>query len=132
VLAGRDQRVKATISWSAVPVERLNWKPEFTLMDGREVAENFAMLVGKQFYDGLPEFNPLAEAQKSRSPMLVIYGSDDESVPPADVAHFQQAIAATGNTCDVQVIEGADHIFFRYIWKQQAIRQIVAWLVAKL
>lgn len=127
VIAGRDHRVKATVIWSAVPTETLPWHPELKLIDGREVAENFAMLVGRQFYDTLPDFHPLEEAKQAHSPMLLIYGSDDDSVPPADVAHFQQAMEAAGIVCQVSVIPEADHIYFLYVWSAEVIRQTVEW-----
>jgi hypothetical protein len=127
-LAGRDPRIKATVIWSAVPTETLPWKPPFDLINGHEVVENFAMLVGRQFYDTLPDFHPLAEARHARSPMLLIYGSADDSVPSADVTHFQHEMESVGVRCEVSVIEDADHIFFRYVWTEQVIQQTVAWL----
>jgi uncharacterized protein len=127
VIAGQDERVRAVVIWSAVPVASLDWKPDFTVIDGREVAENFAMLVGRQFYDTLPEFRPLDMAKNASSPVLLIYGSDDDQVNPQAVERFRQAMTAP---VEARVIEGGDHIFFRYVWKQSVIAQTVDWLKA--
>jgi uncharacterized protein len=128
-VAGRSKKVKASILWSAAPVEHLPWSPQLTMIDGREAAENWGMLVGRQFYDTLADFNPLAEALKASSPFLLIYGTDDDSVPTEDVRQFQAAIQERGSgRCDVIAVEGADHIFFTWVWKTQVITQTVDWL----
>jgi dienelactone hydrolase len=132
-VAGRMPDVRACVIWSAAPVERLPWSPPLVTIDGREVAENWGMLVGKQFYDTLPTFNPLAEALKATSPFLLIHGTEDDSVPADDVTAFQTTIQQHGSgQCDVIAIDGADHIFFTWAWKMQVITQTVDWLKGQL
>ncbi len=46
-----------------------------------------------------------------------------------DINQFQAAVKQHGSgRCEVIVIDGADHIFFTWVWKQQVITQTVAWL----
>lgn len=127
--AGRRTEVSGCVIWSAAPVERLLWSPPFATFDEREAAENWGMLVGRQFYDTLPAFNPLQEALQAQCPFLLIHGTDDDSVPAGDVAHFQAETEQHGSSrCEVIAVEGADHIFFTWAWKMQVISQTVEWL----
>lgn len=130
MVAGSEPRVKGCVLWSGIPTPALHWSPDFQTIDGREVAENWAMLVGKQFYDGLRDFRPLDTARTARCPFLVIHGTDDDSVPPGDIEQFRTAFPTDQVT--VQPIDGGDHIFFRYALKQQVIRQTVDWLAKTL
>jgi dienelactone hydrolase len=132
-VAGRNTDLYACVIWSAAPVECLLWSPQFITINGREVAENWGLLVGRQFYDTLSGFNPLEEGLKARCPFLLVYGTADDSVPAGDVVQFQAQIEQHGSgRCDVIAIEGADHIFFTWAWKQQVIAQTVEWLKDRL
>jgi hypothetical protein len=126
MLAGQDARVKACALWSAVPTPTLDWSPNFQTYNGREAAENWGMLVGRQFYEHLRDLRPLDEAKNARCPLLVVYGTADDSVPSQDIERFRQVVES--EPFDVIPIEGADHIFFSYRWKREVITQTVDWL----
>jgi dienelactone hydrolase len=127
-LAGRDQRVAATVMWSSAPGEMPNWQPDLHDVGGRLAAELFGNLVGKQFYTSLAQLNPIEEIKRSRAPVLLVYGTDDEVVPSIAIETAQQQLTEAGIPNRVIRIEGADHVFFRHDWQRQVIEQTVAWL----
>ncbi len=130
-LAGEDRRVRGTVFWSSIPTERLVWQPAMTEMDGREVAEQWAMLVGQQFYAGMDQLRPLASLRETQGAVLAIYGTADE-IPAHEIAAFQQALLEGQVPHQIVAMEGADHIFFRYAWKREVIQRTVAWLAETL
>lgn len=130
-LAGEDKRVRGTVLWSSIPTERLAWRPEMTTVNGREVAEQWAMLVGRQFYDGMDRLRPLASILRTTGAVLAIYGTSDE-IPTNEIAAFQHALLEGRIPHEIIAVEGADHIFFRYAWKREVIQRTVVWLTQTL
>jgi carboxymethylenebutenolidase len=81
----------------------------------------------------------LAEAETMRAPLLLIFGADDASIPPADIAAVGAHLAALGKRHEVEVFPGAGHGFFceaRAAFHPQAAAQAwsrsLAWLSATL
>ena len=54
----------------------------------------------------------LAEAVAIDAPLLALFGADDASIPPEDVAAIRAALEQAGSGCAVHVYEGAKHAFF--------------------
>ena len=54
----------------------------------------------------------LEEADAIDAPLLALFGSDDGSIPPTDVAAIRSKLEATGSGSEVHVYEGAKHAFF--------------------
>jgi dienelactone hydrolase len=131
-LTGRDERVRATVMWSSIPGGPADWRPELRQVNGRLAAEFVGNLVGQQFYEGLQEINPLQALLQAKRPLLLVYGSQDEVVPQAEVTAAKAALVEAGAPHDVVVIEGADHVFMGHTWARAVVEQTVAWLQAQL
>jgi fermentation-respiration switch protein FrsA (DUF1100 family) len=127
-LAGRDARVAALAMWSSVPGGVMEWSPPFREIDGRQVAERWGNLVGRTFFEGLRRINTLQEIGRTRAPLLIVYGTEDEGVSAASVAAATQMLAQAGIRHEVAAIDGADHVFMQYEWEREAIDRTVAWL----
>lgn len=127
-LAGRDRRVAATALWSNAPGDSLDWKPRLQDFGGREAAEVFGNLVGAQFYAGLRQLNPLDELTRTRGPVLLVHGTNDEVVPIVEIERAQQRLTEAGVPNEVVAIEGADHVFFSHAWQQHVVDDTAAWL----
>jgi uncharacterized protein len=127
-LAGRDARVAALVMWSSAPSGVLEWSPPFREIDGRQVAELWGNLVGRAFFEGLRRINTLQEIGRTRAPLLIVYGTEDEGISAASVAAATQMLAQAGIRHEVAAIDGADHVFMRYEWEREAIDRTVAWL----
>jgi carboxymethylenebutenolidase len=52
-----------------------------------------------------------AEIQRIHAPVLAIFGADDRSTPPSDVAAFETAMNSAHKFIDVQMYRGASHGF---------------------
>ena len=125
-LAGRDRRISSLALWSCVPDE-LEWRPEYEDFDGRDAQEMWGNLVGRQFFEGLREINPLHDIARARGPVLLAYGTADESVAPG-VDRARRALDAAGIAHEIVGIEGADHAFMRHAWERELIDLTCAWL----
>jgi dienelactone hydrolase len=128
LLNGSDPRTAATALWSSAPSERLNWSPDLRDFDGRLAAELWGNLIGAPFYEGLKQLNPLGDLLKGQGPVLMVYGSEDEITPAAQVETARAALARASRVCDVVALDGAEHNFFAVTAKQAAIAQTVRWL----
>jgi uncharacterized protein len=132
MLNGSDTRIAATVLWSSTPPEQFNWTPSLHEFGGRQAAELWGNLIGSDFYDGLSTLRPLADFLKGRGPVLFVYGTNDEITPVAEVEAAQAGLAQVGRRSDVVAIAGAEHNFFRYEAKQEAISRTVAWLTEQM
>src|SRR5207249_4549968 len=55
---------------------------------------------------------PAEEAKRMRAPVLGLFGGDDPSIPPADVAAFDRALSETNVRHHLETYPGAPHSFF--------------------
>lgn len=127
-LAGHDRRVAGTVLWSNAPGDALDWKPALQDFGERKAAEVFGNLIGAQFYPGLRQLNPLEDLTRTRGPVLLIYGTNDEVVPSVEIERAQQRLTEAGTPNEVVGIEGADHVFFSHAWQQHVVDYTVVWL----
>jgi len=58
------------------------------------------------------EDGPIQRAGEFRAPVLALMGGADQAISAADVAAFDEALAAAGVEHDVVVYDGAPHSFF--------------------
>jgi dipeptidyl aminopeptidase/acylaminoacyl peptidase len=127
-IAGGDSRVAASAILSCAPSERVEWRPTFQEVDGRRVNEFVGNLIGEQFYASLAQLTPLVELTHTRGPVLLMYGSQDEGVPSAAIAHAEQRLREAGVATEVVPIEGADHVFIAHAWQREVVTTTTAWL----
>ena len=59
-------------------------------------------------------YDPLPVARRVRLPVLILHGTTDRNVPPADAEKLAQAIRSAGNReVTVRMFEGVNHVFLR-------------------
>ncbi|MDQ2662869.1 MAG: dienelactone hydrolase family protein [Candidatus Eremiobacteraeota bacterium] len=70
---------------------------------------------GSQIVRAFPsgEVEGLADAGKVACPLLIVFGGDDASTPPEQVARVKQTLEAAGKEAHVQVYSNVGHAFFR-------------------
>ncbi len=59
------------------------------------------------------ERSPIHQAQRIKSPLLILGGKEDKIVPPTQATRLARAIEKNGGTVEVVVYEGEGHIFTR-------------------
>jgi dienelactone hydrolase len=132
ILAGQDPRIKAAALWSNVPQSSMDWRPKFFNLDGRQVSDQWGYLVCKQFYDALASINTLDEIAKTKAPLLLVYGSADDSVHQRDVDAFVGRMKDANVSLTTHVVDGADHIFMRYQWEKELLDVTIPWIAKQL
>src|SRR5207247_10604159 len=55
---------------------------------------------------------PAEQAARMRAPVLGLFGGDDPSIPPSDIAAFDSALATAQVTRHLETYPGAPHSFF--------------------
>jgi pimeloyl-ACP methyl ester carboxylesterase len=85
-------------------------------------------LVGVAFIRQFAEMKPVRELARSASPVLIVHGSKDETVPVAHADLYERAAHAAKRVVKKVIIPGADHTFNKHVWEQRVITETVDWL----
>ena len=131
-VSGRDARVKSTVMWAPLsddPPDRKNEILERVKNPPTpaEIALLNPNIVGKAFYEELPNISPSATIQAFTGALLVIHGSGDDVVPVAHGKRYYERMREREAPTELKVIEGADHTFNTVGWEQAVIAKSVAW-----
>jgi uncharacterized protein len=127
-LAGDGAPVVAVALLGSVPGAPFGWNPPMQTIDGRQATELWGNLLGAEFYAGLPAITPLASLERAALPVLLVYGTNDETTSEEAVAAARRAFEAASVPHDVVAVEGADHVFMRHAWAQEVIAHTTRWL----
>ena len=128
-LAGTDDRLRALVLWSATAhPDRIGDRLASGFIAG-DVLDMEGWPLGRGFLDDLPNIQPLKQIANYVGPSLVVHGSSDETVPPADASDFRLAL---GGRCRLHIVEGADHVFSTLRYKAEAIEVSRDFLVSAL
>lgn len=127
-VAGESTAVKRVVLWSSCPVDNDSWKPALFEVDGRQVTEQFGNLLGREFYEGIPELTPLTHLKRNRQATLMVHGTNDEVI--RQVVYERLKTDLEFGDVDVKrvTIDGADHGLMRHDWEAKAITETVEWL----
>lgn len=120
---------RAAVLWSAVAhTARLRDLVEKSLkkIPGRPGAVE---LNGWELHPRLSEdvlkVEPVRHLARFKGPTLIIHPGEDDTVPVSHARDFYQA--AGGETKEIVIVEGADHVFSAVAWEQEAIGRSVRW-----
>ncbi|MAE60205.1 MAG: hypothetical protein CMJ49_02495 [Planctomycetaceae bacterium] len=72
-------------------------------------------------FDDLRTLDPLGDLARRPCPTLVVQGTADQTVTPDVSDHFIQAVRRTGASVQVEMIDGANHVFNTPAHRQQMI-----------
>lgn len=132
--AGEGRHVRALVLWS--PVAHLGelFATEATEERARELlSEGYVdfggLEVGMDLVRQATETDPVAALDGYADPVLVIHGTADELVP---AEHGQRYKAALGDRADLELVEGADHVYSAVPWERQVMERTTAWLTEHL
>jgi hypothetical protein len=95
----------------------------------QSVYDHGGNLVGRAFAEDLENLDTYPRAGQYKGDVLLIHGSEDETVPPQVSGEYRDR--AYGSNADVHIIEGADHTFNGHEWEQEVIRLILSFLTEK-
>ncbi len=135
-LAGREERVRALVLWSAVADLKGVFSQRDAFAEADKVIAEGGVIehgphrLGAGFLRDCERIDPLAEVASYHGPALVVQGSGDESVPPEHAERYMQALPTQDKT--KHIIKGADHTFASVAWEGEAIGVTREWLRSRL
>ena len=131
-VSGQDPRVKSTVMWAPLSDDPPDRKQEILervkhTPTPEEIAQLNANLVGKAFYEELPNLSPSNTIQGFTGPLLVIHGSGDETVPVSHGKRYYELMRERDALTELEIIDKGDHTFNTVGWEQAVIAKSVAW-----
>ncbi len=96
------------------------------------VANNGGYAVGAAFLAELDGLDPVSALAPTRTPVLIVGGTGDETVPITDARAYADAIRAHNGVCVLHEIEGADHTFTAFPWQTECYAATLAWFRDRL
>jgi dipeptidyl aminopeptidase/acylaminoacyl peptidase len=133
VVARESSRIKSLVLWAPVAegakvLDGLSSPEAVASLVQTGITDYDGNLVGIQFIRQFGEMKPLREVAKAKCPMLIVHGSEDETVPPQHSDLYERALQSPKRQIKKVVIPGADHTFSRSLWEQRLIAETVNWL----
>ena len=126
--AGDLSLVKATVLWSAVSEPEM----QFASRRGDPTSDTVEIpgghVLGRALFDELPGINPVASISRTKGPVLVVHGSDDASVDTYAARHYCTELKKAGVTCELAIIDGADHTYASEEHEAIVIERSATWL----
>ncbi len=131
-VSGQDTRVKSTVLWAPLSDDPPDRREEILARSKHtptpeEIAQSNANVVGKAFYEELPNISPSRTIQQFTGPLLVIHGSADQAVPVSHGRRYYELMQGRDALTELEVIDGADHTFNTVGWEQTVIAKSVEW-----
>ena len=131
-VSGQDTRVKSTVLWAPLSDDPPDRKQEILertkhTPTPEEIAQSNANVVGKTFYEELPNLSPSRSIQQFTGPLLVIHGSGDDVVPVSHGKRYYELMQGRDALTELEIIDAADHTFNTVGWEQAVIAKSVAW-----
>ncbi len=117
-LAGRTDRVRALVLWSATAHPNRIFDRLFPDFGRKPMIDADGWGLGRSFIEDARTMRPLEEVKNYRGPSLVVHGTNDATVPQSDASDYRIAL---GGQCRLQYLQGADHTFARLDWQGEAI-----------
>ena len=131
-VSGQDTRVKSTVMWAPLSDDPPARKQEIlerskNTPTPEEIALANPNIVGKAFYEELPDISPSVAIQEFTGALLVIHGSGDDVVPVSHGKRYYELMRERDALTVLEIIDKADHTFNAVAWEQAVIAKSVAW-----
>ena len=131
--AGREPRIKSAVLWAPVAdlpgiINAQQTGAQKSTLASRGWADIGGLKLGSTFLDDMLTVRPADEIAGSDSPLLIIHGSADQTVPVENAEQFYSSAQRPGRKITKLIIDGADHTFNRVDWIETVIRETADWL----
>lgn len=130
---GARTDLRAGVLWSAVGNCIQLWRQRLTpedreMLDDRGWLDRAGLRLGKAFFDDLPRHKPYDAVARYGGPVLVVHGTDDQSVPLGDAEEYVRVLEArTRAATDHLFVPGGNHVFANWDHRQAVFGKTVAW-----
>ena len=131
-VSGQDARVKSTVMWAPLSDDPPDRKQEIlerakNTPTPEEIALANPNIVGKAFYEELPNISPSIAIQQFTGALLVIHGSGDDVVPVSHGKRYYELMRGRDALTELEIVDKADHTFNAIVWEQAVVARSVAW-----
>jgi dipeptidyl aminopeptidase/acylaminoacyl peptidase len=131
-VSGQDVRVKSTVMWAPLSDDPPDRKQEIlerakNTPTPAEIALANPNIVGKAFYEELPNISPSITIQQFTGALLVIHGSGDDVVPVSHGKRYYELMQGRDALTELEIVDKADHTFNAIVWEQAVVARSVAW-----
>jgi uncharacterized protein len=132
-----ERPLKTAVLWNPVayPRERRDARmsPEAVAELRRHgSADSGGWLIGAAFLQELGRLNPLKAVRGVKAPVLLVSGTNDETVPVHHAAAYQKAFTRAGSDCALHAVHGADHCFSSRAWTAEVLAVTTQWFANRL
>lgn len=127
-----EPEVRAVVLWNPVADSRglrdRRYSDELRgQLDTLGVVDWGGWAVGAKLLEEWGTVDPLAAAARITAPVLVVCGTNDETVPPVESENYRAVMEQAGRTVALYRVEGADHCFNTLAWTAEAMAATLAW-----
>ena len=129
--ASRTKLPAAIALWAATANmgQRMNERatPEMTAqLQEKGYVDSRGNMVGRGFYESALQIKPLQEARQYAGKVLIVHGTEDQSVPVSEADEYAGAFAKCFP--QLHIIQGADHTFNSQVWEADVIGTTVEFM----
>jgi len=131
-IGGRPD-IKAASLWAAAATTSRRWRERVTDQDRRSLQQRgwldlSGMRLSRDFVDDLDNHRPCEEVVRYNGPVLVVHGTDDQMVPFSIGKEYVRVLETRPHAVTEHLyVEGGDHPWTRWEFRQQIYDRTVAW-----
>lgn len=115
LFAGRHSEITSLLLWSPVIMNQEFFNREdYTFEDGEEYKDVLGLKLGSIFFEDGRSVDASNELRNYYGNLLIVHGSDDESVPYLPVREY-----ADGRGLKIHTVDGANHKYQRIDWIEE-------------
>lgn len=134
--ASEEDRIKSVALWAGLSDNVLLENKLHDLEDGGrcegDLCDVGGLLVSKELYRSSRRRDIAESLKKSRSSVLVIHGTDDETVPLSNGEDSYKWSVAAGKKAEFHSLEGVGHVFRGIECREELIEKTVMWFKQEL
>ncbi len=137
LLLGRDPKIAVAVLWAPVSHPKQSRDKRLT-PEGRKQLETMGLVddrgnaVGKEFLDDIVRHQPLAAIARTRAPVLLIHGDEDETIPVFASHAYEAALKKARRAVAKHIIKGAGHTFSSLAWETELLAISLGWFRCNL
>lgn len=131
MVLGEDPGVRAAALWAPVADLKLQIKRKETPEARKQLRElgcvdYGGLAVGQAFFKDAG-YRPLKAIQRTRAAVLVVQGSEDETVPPQAADDYESALKKAKRPVVKHIVRGANHTFSSLSWETEVLHITLDW-----
>ena len=132
LLLGSDPKICAAALWAPTGRTDEMVKARYTAKAGRQLkqmgcADFYGNAVGQCFFDDVVRHRPIKAITRTKTPVLLVHGSEDLTVPPKVSREYEVALRKARCAVVRHIVPGAGHTFDSLEWELQVLALTLDW-----